>query len=147
MKVIFLQDVKGKGNTGDVKDVSEGYARNFLFPKNLAIEANKGNLKKLEAKKKGEEKRAQEELGEAKDLKAELEKMEITLKAKSGDGGRLFGSITSKQIAQALQKKGTKVDKRKIELNDPIRTLGYTDVPIKVHPKVTAVVKVHVVEE
>ncbi|GGH80378.1 large subunit ribosomal protein L9 [Pullulanibacillus pueri] len=147
MKVIFLEDVKGKGKAGEVKNVSEGYARNYLLPKNLAVEANKGNLKQLENKKHSEEKRAQEELAEAKVLKEKLEKTEITLSAKSGEGGRLFGSITSKQIAQELKQKGFKVDKRKIELSDPIRTLGYTDVPIKLHHDVTAVLKVHVKEQ
>ncbi|GGE53712.1 50S ribosomal protein L9 [Pullulanibacillus camelliae] len=147
MKVIFLKDVKGKGKNGEIKEVSEGYARNYLLPKNLAVEANKGNLKQLENKKKNDQKRAQEELEEAKQLKSQLEKTEVTLTAKSGDGGRLFGSITSKQIAQELKQKGFKIDKRKIELNDPIRTLGYTDVPIKLHHDVTATLKVHVKEQ
>lgn len=147
MKVIFLQDVKGKGNKGDVKEVSEGYARNFLFPKKVAVEANKGNMKQLEQKKKGDEKRAEEEHQQALDLKKELEALKIELKAKSGEGGRLFGSITSKQIAENLKKQKIKVDKRKIELSEPIRTLGYTDVPIKLHHDVTAVLKVHVTEQ
>ncbi|TCP20032.1 LSU ribosomal protein L9P [Scopulibacillus darangshiensis] len=147
MKVIFLENVKGKGNKGEVKNVSEGYARNFLFPKSLAVEANKGNMKQLEIKKKGEEKKAEEVRDQANNLKETIENLNIELKAKSGEGGRLFGSITSKQIAQALKQKDIKVDKRKIELNEPIRTLGYTDVPIKLHPKVTAVLKVHVTEQ
>jgi len=147
MKVIFMRTVKGKGNEGDVKDVSEGYARNYLFPKKLAVEASKGNMKQLELKKKGEEKRAEEERQQAELLKNEIEKLTIELKAKSGEGGRLFGSITSKQIAQVLKKKKIDVDKRKIELDEPIRTLGYTDVPVKLHPQVTAKVKVHVTEE
>ncbi|MFC7395099.1 50S ribosomal protein L9 [Scopulibacillus cellulosilyticus] len=147
MKVIFLENVKGKGKAGEVKDVSEGYARNFLFPKKLAVEANKGNMKQLEIKKKGEEKRAEEEQKQAEELKNHIENLNIELKAKSGEGGRLFGSITSKQIAQALKSKNIKVDKRKIELNEPIRTLGYTDVPVKLHHNVTATLKVHVTEQ
>ncbi|MGV3487747.1 MAG: 50S ribosomal protein L9 [Tuberibacillus sp.] len=147
MKVILLADVKGKGKAGEVKEVSEGYARNFLFPKKLAVEANKGNLNQLENQKKNEAKRRQEELEEAQQLKEQIEKVEITLSAKSGEGGRLFGSITSKQIAEALKGKGFNVDKRKFEMPDPIRTLGYTDVPIKLHPKVTAILKVHVKEQ
>ncbi len=147
MKVIFQQDVKGKGKKGEIKEVSEGYARNFLFPKNIAVEANKGNMKQLELKKKGDEKRAEEEHQQALDLKKELEALKIELKAKSGEGGRLFGSITSKQIAQNLKSQQIKVDKRKIELNEPIRTLGYTDVPIKLHHDVTATLKVHVTEQ
>jgi len=147
MKVIFLKDVKGKGKNGEVKEVSEGYAHNYLLPKNLAVEANKGNLKQLENKKKNDQKRVQEELEEAKQLKDQLEKAEVALSAKSGDGGRLFGSITSKQIAQELKQKGFKIDKRKIELTDPIRTLGYTNVAIKLHLEVTAILKVHVTEQ
>lgn len=147
MKVIFMRTVKGKGNEGDVKDVSEGYARNYLLPKKLAVEANKGNMKQLELKKKNEEKRAEEDRQEAELLKNRIEKLTVELKAKSGEGGRLFGSITSKQIAQVLKKKKIDVDKRKIELDEPIRTLGYTDVPVKLHPQVTAKVKVHVTEE
>lgn len=147
MKVIFLQDVKGKGKSGEIKEVSEGYARNFLLPKKYAIEATKGNMKVLEAKKENEAKKAEEELHEAEQLKATMEDLTIELKAKSGEGGRLFGSITSKQIAQALKKKDIKIDKRKIELDEPIRSLGYTDVPVKLHHNVTAVLKVHIVEE
>lgn len=147
MKVIFLKDVKGKGKEGEVKEVSEGYARNFLFPRKYAIEASKGNLKTLEVHKQSEAKKEEEELHEAQALKSKIENLNVELKAKSGEGGRLFGSITSKQIAQELKKKNIKVDKRKIELSDPIRTLGYSDVPIKIHSQVTATLKVHVVEE
>ncbi|MCF6410730.1 50S ribosomal protein L9 [Pseudalkalibacillus salsuginis] len=147
MKVIFIKDVKGKGKQGEVKNVSEGYARNYLFPNNLAKEANKGNLKTLEKKKESEKKQAEEERLEAVKLKDELEKLTIELSTKAGEGGRLFGSITSKQIAAELKGKGYKVDKRKIELSDPIRSLGYTNVPIKLHPDVTATLKVHVSEE
>jgi large subunit ribosomal protein L9 len=146
MKVIFLQDVKGKGKKGEVKNVSEGYARNFLLPNKLAAEANAGNLKTLEVKKQGEEKRAEEKLNEAKTYKDELEKLTVEIKAKAGEGGRLFGAVTSKQIAETLAKMKKKVDKRKIELNEPIRALGYTNVPIKLHPEVTATIKVHVIE-
>lgn len=147
MKVIFLQDVKGKGKQGEVKEVSEGYARNYLIPKNLVVEASKGNMKQLEAKKKGEEKQAEKEYEEALELKEKLESLEVALLAKAGEGGRLFGSVTSKQIVQELKKKKITLDKRKLELNDPIRTLGYTDVPVKLHPKVTATLKVQVKEQ
>jgi large subunit ribosomal protein L9 len=147
MKVIFIKDVKGKGKQGEVKNVSEGYARNYLFPHNLAKEANKGNLKTLEKKKESEKKQAEEERHEAVKLKDELEKLTIELSTKAGEGGRLFGSVTSKQIAAELKKKDYKVDKRKIELSNPIRSLGYTNVPIKLHPEVTATLKVHVTEQ
>ncbi|WP_088104589.1 50S ribosomal protein L9 [Halalkalibacter urbisdiaboli] len=147
MKVIFLEDVKGKGKKGEIKNVSEGYARNYLLPNNLAAEATKGNMKNLEAQKKSEQKKAEQELDAAKAYKEELEALTVEIKAKSGEGGRLFGAVSTKQIAETLAKMKKKVDKRKILLDDPIRTLGYTDVPIKIHPEVIAKVKVHVVEE
>jgi large subunit ribosomal protein L9 len=147
MKVIFLQDVKGKGKKGEVKNVSEGYARNFLFPKNLASEATPGAMATLQGQQKSEEKKQQAQLEEAEALKAKLAEMTITIKTKTGEGGRVFGSVTSKQIADGLKEQGIKIDKRKIELTDPIKSLGYTNVPIKIHSQVTATVKVHVTEE
>ncbi|MED3881290.1 50S ribosomal protein L9 [Priestia megaterium] len=148
MKVIFLKDVKGKGKKGEVKNVSDGYAHNFLLKNGYAVEATGGNVKVLEAQKNREQKDADAELQANKELKATLEELTVGLKAKSGEGGRLFGSITSKQIAEELKKKhNIKVDKRKIELNDAIRALGYTNVPVKLHPEVTATIKVHVTEQ
>ncbi|UYV53076.1 50S ribosomal protein L9 [Priestia megaterium] len=148
MKVIFLKDVKGKGKKGEVKNVSDGYAHNFLLKNGYAVEATGGNVKVLEAQKNREQKDAAAELQANKELKATLEELTVELTAKSGEGGRLFGSITSKQIAEELKKKhNIKVDKRKIELNDAIRALGYTNVPVKLHPEVTATVKVHVTEQ
>ncbi|MDM5314493.1 50S ribosomal protein L9 [Fictibacillus sp. b24] len=147
MKVIFLQDVKGKGKKGEIKNVSEGYARNFLFPKNLASEATSGAMAALQGQQKSEEKKQQAQLEEAEALKAKLAEMTITIKTKTGEGGRVFGSVTSKQIADGLKEQGIKIDKRKIELADPIKALGYTNVPIKIHSQVTATVKVHVTEE
>ncbi|OKO96804.1 50S ribosomal protein L9 [Geobacillus proteiniphilus] len=148
MKVIFLKDVKGKGKKGEIKDVADGYANNFLFKQGLAIEATPANIKALEAQKQKEQRQAAEELANAKRLKEELEKLTVEIPAKAGEGGRLFGSITSKQIAEALQAQhGLKLDKRKIELADAIRSLGYTNVPVKLHPEVTATLKVHVKEQ
>ena len=150
MKVIFLQDVKGKGKKGDVKEVPNGYAQNFLLKNNLAKEANKSSISQLAGQKKAQEKQEAEILEEAKELKGFLEKEEtvVELKAKAGEDGRLFGSIPSKQIAEGLNKQyKVKQDKRKIELNNPIRTLGYTNVPVKLHHEVTATIKVHVVAE
>ncbi|PLR79984.1 50S ribosomal protein L9 [Bacillus canaveralius] len=147
MKVIFLKDVKGKGKKGEVKNVADGYAHNFLIKQGLAIEANNANVSSLNAQKKKEEKQAAEEFEEAKRLKEKLEKVTVELSAKAGEGGRLFGSITSKQIAEELQKKeNIKIDKRKIELDDAIRSLGYTKVPVKLHTEVTASLNVHVKE-
>ncbi|QKS73373.1 50S ribosomal protein L9 [Paenalkalicoccus suaedae] len=146
MQVILLQDVKGQGKKGDVKNVPDGYARNFLFKNNLAVEANAGNMKSLEKKKESQEKQAEQELEGAKKYKEELEKLTIELTAKAGEGGRLFGAVTSKQIAEQLKKMDLKIDKRKIDLNEPIRALGYSNVDVKIHPKVTATLKVHVKE-
>lgn len=148
MKVIFQKDVKGKGKKGEVKNVSEGYARNYLLKNNLAIEATSGSLKALEAQKRKTEMLEQEEKEEAIQLKGKLADLTVEMTAKSGDGGRLFGSITSKQIADTLEKAhGYKVDKRKIELDEPIRALGYTTVPVKLHPEVSGSIKVHVSEK
>ncbi|EUJ19884.1 50S ribosomal protein L9 [Listeria grandensis FSL F6-0971] len=148
MKVIFLKDVKGTGKKGEIKEVAEGYAQNFLIKKGLATPATSSNMSALEGQKKKTEKEAAQELADAKALKETVEKLTIELKTKSGEGGRLFGSITSKQIAQALEKNHKiKVDKRKIDLPEPIRALGHTKVPVKLHHEVVATIDVHVSEE
>ncbi|KMY46218.1 50S ribosomal protein L9 [Bacillus sp. FJAT-27916] len=148
MRVIFLKDVKGKGKKGEIKNVADGYAHNFLLKQGLAVEATGGNMKTLENQKNKEAQVAQEELENAKKLKESLEKLTVELQAKSGDGGRIFGSITSKQIADAMQKQHkVKLDKRKIDLENPIKSLGYTKVPVKLHHEVTATLNVHVKEQ
>lgn len=147
MKVVFLQDVKGQGKKGEVKEISDGYVRNFLLPKKLVEVATDGSLKVLDQQKKSEQKRKEQEKQDALDLAAKINELTVTIKAKSGEGGRLFGAITSKQIAEALEKVKFKIDKRKILLEDAIRTLGVTQVPVKLHQEVTATFKVHVVEE
>ena len=147
MKVIFLQDVKGQGKKGEVKNVSEGYARNFLLPKGLVKEASEGNIKTLEVQNQALEKKKQKEKEDAQALAAKLGEMTVVIKAKAGEGGRLFGAITSKQVAEALAKLGITVDKRKIELDEPIRSLGVTQVPVKLHPDVKATLKVQATEE
>ncbi|MCP3032170.1 50S ribosomal protein L9 [Halobacillus sp. A1] len=145
MKVIFTSDVKGKGKKGEIKNVSDGYARNYLLKNNLAVEATGGNMKAQQAKDAKEEQKAEEVKKEAEQLKETLADMEVKLVAKSGDSGRLFGSITSKQIAEELKKShNIKIDKRKIELDEPIRTLGYTNVPVKLHNEVTGTIRVHI---
>ncbi|MFS0749753.1 50S ribosomal protein L9 [Oceanobacillus sp. 1P07AA] len=148
MKVIFLKDVKGKAKKGDVKNVPDGYARNYLLKNNLAEEATSGNMKALEAKKQKADQLEQQEKEDAINLKDKLAEIAVELEAKSGDNGRLFGSITSKQISEALKKQfGHKIDKRKIELDEPIRSLGYTTIPVKLHPEVSGSIKVHVSEK
>ncbi len=149
MKVIFLQDVRGKGKRGEVKEVPDGYAQNFLIKNGKAKAATRAAMSQLKGQQKAEEKR-EEELEESKKLKAMLEddKTVVELKAKSGTDGRLFGSIPSKQIATALEKQfGVKLDKRKIELPEPIKVAGYTNVPVKLHAEVTAKIRVHVSEK
>ncbi|MCM3627651.1 50S ribosomal protein L9 [Paenibacillus glycanilyticus] len=148
MKVIFLKDVKGQGKKGDVKELSEGYVRNFLLPQGLAKLASDGNLKTLEVQNASEEKRKAKEKADAVELGKKLEELKIVIKAKAGEGGRLFGAITSKQIAEALAAQaGVKIDKRKIELEDAIRTLGVTQVPVKLHVDVKSKLNVQVTEE
>ncbi|MBB3110894.1 large subunit ribosomal protein L9 [Paenibacillus phyllosphaerae] len=147
MKVIFLQDVKGQGKKGEVKEVSEGYVRNFLLPKNLVKPASEGNLKTLDIQKAAEVKRKEKEKEDAQALAAKLGELTVVVKTKAGEGGRVFGSITSKQIAESLEKQGYKIDKRKIELAEPIRAIGFTNVPVKLHPEVKATLKVQTAEE
>lgn len=147
MKVILLQDVKGQGKKGQIKEVSEGYAANFLFPRGLARMATEGNVKTLENQNAAELKRKEKEKEDAIELGKKLEELMVEIKAKAGEGGRLFGAITSKQIAEALSKMSIKIDKRKIELEDPIRSLGVTQVPVKLHSEVKATLKVQVTEE
>lgn len=149
MKVIFLADVKGKGKKGEVKEVPTGYAQNYLLKNKLAKEANNESIAELKGKQKAQEKQEEEILAEAKELKAILEdeKTVVKLQAKAGQDGRLFGSIPSKQITDALEKQyKLKVDKRKLDLKQPIRTLGFLDIATKLHPEVTATIRVHVEE-
>lgn len=147
MKVIFLQDVKGQGKKGQVKEVSEGYARNFLLPKGYVQIATDGAKKTLDQIQASVDKKKLQEKEDAKALAAKLGEMTVVIKAKAGEGGRLFGAITSKQIAEALEKQKITIDKRKIELDDPIRTLGVTQVPLKLYPDVKGTLNVQVTEE
>jgi large subunit ribosomal protein L9 len=147
MKVIFLQDVKGQGKKGEIKEVSEGYARNFLIPKGVVQIATDGAKKSLDQQAASAQKKKENEKNEFKALAAKLSEMTIVIKAKAGEGGRLFGAITSKQIAEALEAHKISIDKRKIELDDPIRILGITKVTVKLYPEVKGMLNVQVVEE
>ncbi|RIM89343.1 50S ribosomal protein L9 [Staphylococcus xylosus] len=148
MKVIFTQDVKGKGKKGEVKDVPVGYANNILLKKKYAIEATPGNLKQLEQKNKAAEAERQQEIEDAKQLKAQLSEIEVEVSAKTGEGGKLFGSVSTKQITQALQEQhNIKIDKRKMELPNGIHALGYTNVPVKLDKEVEGTIRVHTVEQ
>lgn len=146
MKVIFLQDVKGQGKAGDVKDVADAYANNVLFKKKLARPATTGNLKQHEAHERKAAEEAKQNLLDAQALKEKIEKETIIVSTKAGEGGRVFGSVTSKQIAEALKSMGYKIDKRKIELEHPIKALGFTKVSLKLHNEVTATLNVQVKE-
>jgi len=146
MKVIFQADVKGTAKKGQVLEVADGYARNFLFPKKLAIEATTGNIQDISHKKALEERRKEKEKEDAVELAAKLNVLQIEVKTKTGEGGRLFGSVTSKEIVDALKKQhGIEVDKRKLEVKDPIKALGNYEVHVKIHLDVIAKLQVHVV--
>lgn len=148
MKVILLKDIKGTGKKGDVKEVSDGYARNFLFPKKLAVQAGNTELKELKEKQTSQQIKEQKEYEAAVELGKKMEEMNITMYSKAGDGGRLFGSITSKDIAEQLKKQHSiEVDKRKVMLDEPIRALGSRFVEIKIHQKVTTKIRVDVREK
>ena len=148
MKVILLKDVKGTGKKNEVKEVSDGYARNFLLPKKLAVPADNTNMKELNEKDKSIENKAQKEYEAAVELGKRMEELNVVIYSKSGDGGRLFGSITSKDIAEQIKKQhNIEVDKRKITLDEPIRVLGSRFVDIKIHQKVTTKIRVDVKEK
>ncbi|MBU6137214.1 50S ribosomal protein L9 [Clostridium tertium] len=142
MKVILLQDVKKVGKKGDVVDISDGYARNFLFPRKLAEEANNNNMHILNTKKENERKKKLAEIEAAQKLASELKGKEIKIEAKSGNGGRLFGAITSKDVAELINKQfKLSVDKKKIVM-DTIKVAGSYDIEIKIYPEVSTKMKV-----
>lgn len=147
MKVILLEDVKSLGKKGDTVNVSDGYARNLLFPKKLGVEANAQNMNNLKLQKANQEKLAKEQLEAAKAFAETLGKTEVTVSIKVGEGGKTFGSISSKEISEAAKAQhGLTIDKKKIQLAAPIRTTGTSIVPVKLHPQVTAQLKVTVKE-
>lgn len=147
MQVILLEDVKSLGKKGEIVKVNEGYARNFLLPKKLGLEANSKNLNDLKLKKASEEKQARQKLADAKAFAEELKTKQIVVKLKAGEGGRIFGSISSKEIAVEAKKQcGMEIDKKKIVLAEPIRALGNYTAKVKLHPEVTGELSVKVVE-
>ena len=147
MKVILLEDVKSLGKKGQIVNVSDGYARNMILPKKRGVEATSKNLNDLKLRKANEEKVAQENLDAAKAFAEELSTKEVILTLKVGEGGRTFGSVSSKEISEAAKKQlNLDIDKKKLQLESPIRTLGVTNVPVRLHPKVTGSLKVWVKE-
>ena len=145
MIVILMKDVKGSGKAGDVVKVSDGYARNMLLPKGLAKEATEGNIRSLEKQKAIAAEKLEEQKAAAKEMAAKLEKITLKIESKGGDSGKLFGSITSKDIAAALEKQqGMKIDKKKIEMKTPIKQAGETEVTLKLFTEISAQLKVSV---
>lgn len=147
MKIILLQDEKKLGKKGDLIEASEGYARNYILPKKIGVEATPKNMNDLKLHKANEEKRAKELLDQAKALAADLEQKQVIVKIKAGEGGKTFGSISTKEIAAAVKEQhGLEIDKKKIQLAENLRNYGTYEVPIKLHPVVAAKLSVKVVE-
>ena len=147
MKVILLQDVKSLGKKGEIVTVSDGYARNALLPKKLGVEANNKNLNDLKLQKRYEEKVAKEIYDNAVELSKVVEEQKVVIKVKCGEGGRLFGTVSTKEIVAAAKTQvNLELDKKKMQLSDPIKALGTYEIPVKLHPKVTAKLSVQVVE-
>ena len=145
MKVILKQDVKGLGQKDEMCEVSDGYARNYLLPRGLAVEANAANINEMNTKKEAEKARKQKELAKAKELAKEIGSITVVIKAKAGENGKLFGSITSKEIADKLKSDhNIEVDKRKIQLPDALKSLGTFELDVKLYPEVSSKLKVKI---
>jgi large subunit ribosomal protein L9 len=148
MKLILTQEVTGLGAPGDVVEVKDGYGRNFLVPRGVAIRWTRGGEKQIESIRRGREVRDVRDLGDAKNVKSQLESLKVTLPVRAGDTGRLFGSVTMSDIVAAIGKAGgPQVDKRRVEVGSPIKTVGSHQVSVRIHPDVTATVPVEVVAE
>ena len=147
MEIILRQAVENLGKPGDVVTVKNGYARNYLLPRGFAFEATPGNLKRIAQERDRLEAAENERIGSATELAKRLEEVQLTFSARVGEEGKLFGSVTSADIAEALAKQGFEVDRRKIQLADPIKAVGEYNVPVRLHREVTAQVKVHVAAE
>ena len=147
MKLILLEDVKSVGKKGDLINASEGYANNFLLPKKLAVEATKSNLNDYELKQKADAKRRQEELEKAQETAAALKDKVVTIKVKTGGNGKLFGSVTNKEVADAIvEQTKLEIDKKKVSIGDPIKMVGERTAVVKLHPKVSAEVTIKIEE-
>ena len=145
MKIILLKEVPSLGRPGEIRDVKDGYARNYLMPRGLATPATEGNLQNLAHTREAAQQREARVLEEIARLKQTLETLVVEVRAKAGDEGRLFGSVTAQDIAEAISRKGIKVTKKQVELDEPIKTGGFYKVTIRLHPKHTAMVEVNVV--
>ena len=148
MKVILLQEVKKLGKKGDVLEVAEGYARNFLLPRKLAAQATPDTMNHMQQQKNATADRQKRQLEEARLMAAQLGQIEVKVKAKAGEGGKLFGAVTTKDISDAAKiQHGIELDRRKMEITEPIKNLGPSSVVMKIHPEVTAEIKVQVIGE
>lgn len=148
MKVILSADVKSVGKKGEIVTVNDSYARNVLFAKKLAVEANSKNLNDLKLQNKHKEKMEEENFEAAKELAEKLKDLKVEVKIKTGEGGRTFGSVSTKEISSAVRKQlGFEIDKKKMQLTEPIKSLGTHEVPIRLHAKVTGILRVHVASE
>ncbi len=147
MKIVLKDDVKNLGKMGQIIDVADGYARNYLVPRGLAIEANTKNIKALEHEKRIIEKKAKKIKNSEQELSNKISARTFTIKAKAGDEGKLFGSVTTMDIAELLQKEGIEIDKKKISLDEPIKRLGSYSVNVKIHPEISTQFKVEVIQE
>lgn len=146
MKVILLQDVKALGKKGEIKEVADGYARNVLFAKKLAMEANKSNMNIYETGQRKQAEKAAQELADAQALAEQLKKLDVTLSVKAGEGGRLFGAVTNKEVADAISTLvGQEIDKRKVELKDVLKIIGTHTVMVKLHAKVHVEIPVRLI--
>ncbi len=147
MKVILRKNFDQLGKVGDIVSVKDGYARNYLIPRQIAYQANRGNILSLEEEKKQILKKEAKDLDAARNYAAELEKVSVTIPVKVGEEDKIFGSVTHQMIADALKEKGFDVDKRKIDITEPIKSFGIYSVAVKLHPSVSATVKTWVVRE
>ena len=147
MKVILRQNYESLGQIGQLVEVKDGYARNFLIPRKIAYAALKGNIRALEEEKKSVEKKKKQEIEAAEKLGLELEKVSVTISVQVGEEDKIFGSVTTQMIADALKEKGYEIDKRKIEIEEPIKSLGIYGITIKLHANVTTNIKVWVVRQ
>jgi large subunit ribosomal protein L9 len=147
MKVILREDVRNIGSMGQIIDVADGFGRNYLVPRGLAIEANTKNIKSLEHEKKVIQEKAKKIRNQAQDLAGKISNTTLVIKAKAGEEGKLFGSVTTMDIAEQLKKEGFDIDKKKISMEEPIKRIGSHAVKIKIHPEIATEVKVQVIEE
>lgn len=147
MQVILRDKIENLGNAGDVVEVKPGYGRNYLIPKGLAYEASPANVRRMEAERAAQGRKDAETLSEARERAAAIEGVSLTFNARAGQEGKLFGSITSADIADKLAEQGIQIDRRTIELDEPIKALGVTSVPVRLHPQVRPEIKVWVIAE